>query len=95
MPNMDKKKYDDSNFRKLLAEEITWPHVYMFKFIVPANQEKEAQVLQFFPKGAEISYKKSRTGKYISITIRTLTQSPNEVLQYYENVAKIEGVMSL
>ena len=92
---MDKRKYDDSNFRKLLAEEIEWPHVYMFKFIVPASQDKEAQVLQLFPKGVDVSYKKSRTGKYTSITIRTLIQSPDEVLKYYEEAAKIEGIMSL
>ncbi len=92
---MDNKKYDDSNFRKLLAEEITWPHVYMFKFIVPSSQDKEAQVLQLFPKGAEVSYKKSRTGKYTSITIRTLIQSPDDVLAYYEKAGKIEGIMSL
>ncbi len=92
---MNKKKYNDSNFRKLLAEEIAWPHVYMFKFIVPTNQDKEAQIIQLFPKGADVTYKKSRTGKYTSITIKTLTQSPDEVIKYYEAAAKIEGIMSL
>jgi len=92
---MDNKKYDNSNFRKLLAEEVTWPHVYMFKFIIPANQNKEALVTQLFPKGADVSFKKSRTGKYTSITIKTLTQSPDEVLKYYEEAAKIEGIVSL
>ncbi len=92
---MDQKKYDDSNFRKLLTEEITWPHVYMFKFIVPTNDDKEGQVLHLFPKGVDVSYKKSRTGKYVSITIKTLIQSPDEVLKYYEQAAKIEGIMSL
>ncbi len=92
---MDQKKYDDSNFRKLLAEEITWPHVYMFKFIVPANQDKEVQVLHLFPQGVDVSYKKSRTGKYVSITIKALVPSPDDVLKYYKQAAKIEGIMSL
>jgi len=92
---MDKKKYDDSNFRKLLTEEIAWPHVYMFKFIVPAHQNKEAQVLELFPKGADVSYKESRTGKYVSITIKSLMQSPDEVLKHYKDAGEIEGIMSL
>ena len=92
---MDSKKNDHTNFRKLLAEEITWPHVYMFKFIVPARQDKEAKVIELFPKRTDVSTRKSRTGKYTSITIKALMKSPDEVLKYYEKAAKIEGIMSL
>ncbi len=92
---MDSKKNDNSKFRKLLAEEISWPHLYMFKFIIPANQEKQDQIVGLFPQDAQVSFKASRTGKYTSVTIQAMMQNPDEVIGYYEQVGKIEGIMSL
>lgn len=92
---MDSPNKDTSNFRKLLAEEISWPHVYMFKFIVPANLDKEAQIIELFPADSEVSFRSSRTGKYTSITIKSLMNTPDEVLDLYKKAAEIEGVTSL
>ena len=92
---MDSKKNDTTNFRKLLAEEISWPHVYMFKFIIPADQAKQNQIIAFFPSNSDVSFKASRTGKYTSVTIKALMQTPEEVINHYEKAAKIDGIISL
>lgn len=92
---MDTKKNDNSNFRRLLAEEIKWPHIYMFKFIVETKLGKEDQIISLFPKSAKVSFRPSRTGKYTSISISVIMGSPDEVLKHYEEAAKIPGIMSL
>lgn len=90
-----KPNKDDSNFRNILQEETTWPHEYMFKFIVLANPAKINAVESLFPAFAKIEHKPSRTGKYTSITIQIVLYSADEVIGYYEKAAKIEGIYAL
>ncbi len=90
-----KPNKDDNNFRKILQEETTWPHEYMFKFIVLANPSKINAVESLFPASAKIKHTPSRTGKYTSITILLVTHSADEVMSYYEKAAEIEGIFAL
>lgn len=89
------KKNDTGNFLKLLQEELEWPHVYMFKFVIPTGEETKIQVIELFPVDSKISYRASRTGKYTSITIKALMSSAEEVMAYYEKASKIEGIFSM
>lgn len=73
----------------------TWPHVYMFKFIVPSDNNRIARVQGLFDESAEIQTKESSAGKYTSITIRQVMLSPEMVIAIYREAAQIEGVMSL
>ena len=79
-----------------LEDTTKFPADYMYKFIVPTdgNQLQEVQTI-FDNKGAVIKTKKSKTGKYISVTIVLKLKNADEVISYYKKVEKIKGIISL
>ena len=85
-----------TNLKNQLDDTSTFPTDYMYKFIVPTdkNQVEEVQGL-FNEGGAVIKTKKSKTGKYISISIVLKIQSSDEVILYYRKAEKIKGIISL
>jgi len=90
---MSADKFED--LRKKLEETLTFPSVYMFKFILQADNRKIALVENMFGDDAEIYTKESDKGKYISITVKEVVMSTDEVITIYEKAAHIEGVMLL
>ena len=53
-----------------LEDTTDFPADYMYKFIVPTDGNQLAEVESLFDnKGAVITTKNSKTGKYVSITI--------------------------
>lgn len=87
-----KNTFDKSAFKEKLEASGSFPMLYMFKFIVPEGKEKEVAVL--FPKH-EIQLKESSGKKYVSATIKIMAESSDQILNYYEEASKIEGVISL
>ncbi len=79
-------------FKILLDESYSWPDYYKFKFIVPAVKKDE--LLRLLPKGKPLE-KDSKKGNYVSITLRVLVNSSDEVLSVYESVSQIKGIISL
>ena len=68
----------------------------MFKFIVPSDNKKLAQVeLLFNSKESQISMRNSKTGKYTSVSAKEMMMSPESVIEKYKEAAKIEGILSL
>jgi len=94
---MDKKTEDFySRLRRQLEEDTTWPTQYLFKFIVPANLEKIAEVRAVFDgTDAMITTRDSSRGNFTSISIKLTMQSPDGVVEKYIAVSKVEGVISL
>ncbi len=92
-------KDKESFYKKLktqLDDTSTFPTDYLYKFIVSTEGEKVAQVQQIFDNtGAVINTKKSKTGKYISVSIVLKVNSSDQVIQYYKEAEKIEGIISL
>ncbi len=84
-----------ADLRKKLEETLTYPSVYMFKFILPADNRKIALVENMFGGDAEIYTKESDKGKYISITVTEVVVNVDSIISIYEKAAKIEGVMLL
>ena len=82
--------------KEQLADTATWPSVYLYKFIVPSSLEKIAEIEAVF-KGtdAEFSTRDSSKGKYSSVTIKVMMDSPDVVVEKYMEVSKVEGVISL
>lgn len=79
-----------------LEETIkSFPHVYMFKFIIKADNKTMALVQGIFDNDAEISQKESAKGNYISITVKQVVMSVDEIISIYEKASAIEGVMTL
>ena len=81
--------------KKLEESEMSFPYIYMFKFIIKADNKTMALVEVIFDDDAEIIQKQSTKGNYISITVKQVVMSVDEIISIYEKGAEIEGVMSL
>ena len=80
---------------KIQLEQQEWPDVYMFKFIVPNQSDKVAQVTALFNDSTDIVMHPSKTGKYISVTAKELMLDVDSILVKYEEAALIEGLIAL
>lgn len=83
---------DTPNFKELLDLSYDWPSKYTFKFIVPMEK---VNMLTMLLADSEISTRPSKKGKYISITAVKTVASADEVIEIYERVSVIEGIVSL
>ncbi len=91
---MDTSDFD--RIRKTLDATHDWPALFMFKFIVPSDNEKIAQVESLFnATTAEIRLRPSKNGNYTSITAKEIMLNAEAVLERYEQAGKIEGLLSL
>lgn len=88
-------KYDYEQFKKKLEEEHSFPSVYMFKFIVPADNQKIALVESLFTEEADVSQKISSKGTYYSLTATQVVMSADEIIEIYKKATAIEGLMAL
>ena len=79
-----------------LQNSTDWPADYLFKFIVPTDDDKAKAIHQIFDNtGAVIESRKSRKGKYTSLSIMVHLPDPDAVILKYKEVSKIDGVISL
>ena len=84
------------NFKEKLTEMYQFPTEYLFKFILPTGEEKRAAIRAVFAgTTAYLEEKPSSTGKYTAYSIRLKVQNPDEVIAYYKEAGKIEGIISL
>ena len=81
--------------KKLEESGMSFPYIYMFKFIIKADNKTMALVEVIFDDAADIIQKQSAKGNYISITVKQVVMSIDEIITIYEKAAEIEGVMSL
>ena len=81
--------------KKLEESGMSFPYIYMFKFIIKADNKTMALVEVIFDDDADIIQKQSTKGNYISITVKQVVMSIDEIITIYEKAAEIEGVMSL
>lgn len=80
---------------KIQLDLLEWPTVYLFKFIAPNDSKKIAKVTALFDDGTDLHYNQSKTGKYVSISVKEMMMSSESVVEKYEEAAKIKGVMIL
>jgi len=88
------------DFYKRLKEELInstiWPSEYLFKFIVPTDQKKITIIEDAFNNmGAVIKTQPSKNAKYTSISINVTMKSAQSVIDKYQELAVIEGIISL
>ena len=82
--------------KKQLDETTAFPSDYMYKFIVPSSGEQSSQIENIFNNtGAVINTKKSKTGKYISVSVLIKVDNASKVIEYYKKAESVEGVISL
>jgi len=93
---MSDKKEFYTNLKVQLEDTTKFPAEYMYKFIVPSDGNQVEEVHRIFDnKGAVIKTKKSKTGKYISLSIVLIIESADKVIEYYKKVGEIKGIISL
>ncbi|ASV32320.1 DUF493 family protein [Maribacter cobaltidurans] len=82
--------------KEQLEATSSWPSNYLYKFIVLSDQNKINRIHKIFDNmGAVIESKKSKNGKYTSVSITVNLENPDEVIAKYKEVGAIEGVISL
>ncbi|WP_297803158.1 DUF493 family protein [uncultured Polaribacter sp.] len=93
---MSDKKEFYTKLKTQLDDTTNFPADYLYKFIVPteANQVAEVETI-FNNSGAVINKKKSKTGKYVSVSILLKIESSDKVISYYKRAEKIKGIISL
>lgn len=80
------------NFKDLLDQTYQWPDFYEFKFITKtADKDVVLEKLE----GFQIEETPSKQGNYTAISARKLMKSTDEVIEVYQLIGSIKGVMSL
>jgi hypothetical protein len=92
-------KDKETFYKKLqwqLEDTTQFPSDYLFKFIVPTTENQVDEVESLFNnKGAVINTKKSKTGKYVSVSIVLTIETAASIIEYYQKAEKIKGIISL
>ncbi|WP_298766586.1 DUF493 family protein [uncultured Polaribacter sp.] len=79
-----------------LEDTTTFPADYLYKFIVPTTEDQVKEVENLFDNtGAVINTKKSKTGKYVSVSALLKVQNADKVISYYKKAEAIKGIISL
>jgi len=81
-----------NSFRIKLDQHHSWPSLYIFKFIVPA--EKVEELKNLFPTHST-NEKVSAKGNYVSVTMQVMLPSSDSVIEIYQLAATIEGLIAL
>ena len=85
-----------NRLRDQLEESADWPSNYLFKFILPSDEDKKATVLSVFENhSVQITERNSSKNTYVSISIEGVFSSPDQIISKYKAVAQIEGVIQL
>ncbi len=94
---MDSKTADFYfRLKEELANSTLWPSEYLYKFIVPSDSSKIEKVEETFNNmGAVIKTQHSKTGKYTSISVNVTMKNPESVIEKYQELSNIEGIISL
>jgi uncharacterized protein len=95
----DKEKETAAFYERLQVEldnSNVWPAQYLFKFIVPSVDDNVERVENAFNcMGAVIKTTKSKTGKFTSISVDVTVKDSQEIIEKYQEVATIKGIVSL
>lgn len=90
--SMQNQSTDLQRLAELLDQQYRWPADYLFKFVVPRQQL--LRLTDLF-ESSQMSFKESRTGKYISASVTLRMASSESVLAIYRQAAEIEGLIAL
>lgn len=93
---MDKRTQFYKKLKKKLKKDTTFPTKYLYKFIIPANEDNINQIEQLFDHlGAVINKTASKKGKYVSISVLVVMKNADAIIAKYLEAEKVEGIISL
>lgn len=97
--NEEQDKTTQEFYERLKVEldnSNTWPAEYLFKFIVPTVDDNVEKVENTFNcMGAVIKTTKSKTAKFTSISVDVTVKNADEIIEKYQEVSTIKGIVSL
>ena len=83
-------------FLEKLKVSQSWPGMYMFKFIMPTDSNYIDELISIFNKfDINISRKYSSNRKFLSISINTKLDLPEEVIKIYKKTTHFKGLIRL
>ena len=82
------------NFAQLLKKHYQFPCEYTYKFVVPAPARPLAETIlaEFF---CSCTVKISRSGRYMSISATRSMESVEEIIEIYQKMHIVDGLISL
>ena len=83
-----------ANLKEKLETVEQFPGIYNFKFIITGGMDKIDELRAVLPDDKFIE-QPSKTGKYVSITVKKEMQNADEVIAVYKKVGAIKGIMML
>lgn len=93
---MDKREQFYKKLKKKLIKDTVFPSKYLFKFIIPADNDKIKQVEDLFDfTGAVITKTSSKTGKFVSISVLVVMKKADDIIIKYKQAEEVEGIISL
>jgi hypothetical protein len=84
--------WDAESFKKKVESQHQFPGIYLFKFVIP--HEIRDEVVKSLPEG-EMSFRSSSNNRYVSITLKVMVNTSDEVVEVYRNIYKFKGVVAL
>lgn len=90
---MSEKEFE--SLKGKISESMSFPGVYMYKFIVETNNRNIALVENLFEEDAEILTRESGRGRYTSITAKQVVMNVEEIISKYRSASRIKGIMFL
>ncbi|MBF0595967.1 DUF493 domain-containing protein [Faecalibacter sp. WQ 117] len=83
-------------FKERLDDVTSFPADYTFKFIYPTSEETMNAIKGIFVKAnPKYDYKASKNRKYTSISVQIYALDSDQVIKFYNEVSKINGVIML
>ncbi|MCX8080436.1 MAG: DUF493 domain-containing protein [Bacteroidia bacterium] len=90
---MNEKELDELQTK--LERFLTFPTVYMFKFIIETDLKKLAQIENLFNDKSFIQLRNSSRDHYLSITVKMPADNIHEIMEIYRKASAIQGIMFL
>ena len=85
-----------ARLKKELTETSLFPTQYLYKFIIPADESKLDQLKAVFKDTeAAIRTRPSSNGKYTGVSVNLKVKNADEVIHFYKEAGKVEGILSL
>ena len=106
MSNQDTNTNENSSERspeefyaslKIELDNVTsFPSNYTYKFIIPTDNKKIAEIQRVFDDTRpQFQMKESKNGKYTSITVVVYALDSDQVIHFYKEVSQVESVIML
>ncbi|MFA5620077.1 MAG: DUF493 domain-containing protein [Weeksellaceae bacterium] len=95
---MENEKQDEfyKKFKERLEDTTEFPSDFIYKFIIPTDHKRIAEVHRIFDDATpKFQMKESKTGKYTSVTVIVFVLDADQVIRYYREAARIEDIIML